>query len=232
MIAYDICLSWLFLLLWYFGPMFKANSFDNISDETLEKQTIKPGSFLDKLYIFRNTTPKLKLVAIMFVVFFLLTLICTVVALILYFLFNITNSSMTYNLIFGCNLGIEMFLGSGTIIYLNCKGNYVIKRFFSKNIYKKIRTDFSFVKEFGYMHDLVYESHVVPSILFCSANRKIQIGVNFENDKIFILYYERFDALDAIDVLGGCEFESRRYKKQVEAAKSVLKSFLEKNSKQ
>ena len=56
--------------------------------------------------------------------------------------------------------------------------------------------------------------------------------MNFENDKIFILYYERFDFLNAIDVLGGCEFESRRYKKQVETAKSVLKSFLEKNSKQ
>ena len=96
-----VSLPWLFLLLWYFGPMFKANSFNDISYETLEKQTIKPGSFLDKLYIFRNTTPKLKLVAIMFVVFFLLTLICTVVALILYFLFNITNSSMTYHVIFG-----------------------------------------------------------------------------------------------------------------------------------
>lgn len=72
----------------------------------------------------------------------------------------------------------------------------------------------------------------MPSILFCSSNRKIQIGVNFENDKLFILYYECFDALDAIDVLGDCEFESRRYKKQVETAKSILKSFLEKNSKQ
>lgn len=227
-----VSLPWLFLLLWYFGPMFKANSFNDISDETLEKQTIKPGSFLDKLYIFRNTTPKLKLVAIMFVVFFLLTLICTVVALILYFLFNITNSSMTYHVIFGCNLGIEMFLGGGTIIYLNCKGNYVIKRFFSKNIYKKIQADFSFLEELGYKYDSIFESNVVPSILFCSANRKIQIGVNFENDKIFILYYERFDFLNAIDVLGGCEFKSRKYKKQVETAKSVLKIFLEKNSKQ
>jgi len=224
---YDIFLPWLFLLLWYFGPMFKASCFEYITDETLKKQAVKPNSFLDSIYVFGNDTIKLKLVAIMFIVFFFLTLICNSAEIILFYAFNITNLPILYNTLFGFNLGTEVVLGSGTIIYLNCKGHYIIKRFFPKNIYKKIRTDFSFVKEFGYIYDLVYESHVVPSILFCSANRKIKIGVNFENDKIFILYYENFDSLDAIDVLGGCEFESRGYKKQVEKAKSVLKNFLE-----
>lgn len=64
-----ISLPWLFLLAWYLGPMFHANSFHNILNEMLEKQIVKPGSFLDKLYAFRNTSPKLKLVAIMFIVF-------------------------------------------------------------------------------------------------------------------------------------------------------------------
>lgn len=112
------------------------------------------------------------------------------------------------------------------------QGQLRYKEIFFKKFYKKIQADFSFLEELGYKYDSIFESNVVPSILFCSANRKIQIGVNFENDRIFILYYERFDFLNAIDVLDGCEFKSRKYKKQVETAKSVLKSFLEKNSKQ
>lgn len=230
MIFCYICLPWLFLLLWYFGPMFKANNFDNISDETFEKQTIKPGSFLDKLYIFRNTTPKLKLVAIMFVVFFFLTLICTCLESILYFALDIANKSVVVSIIFACNLGIEMAFGGVTILYLNFKGNYVMKRFLTGNVYKRIQTDFSFINTYGYRYDQILESCVVPSVVFCSTDKKILIGMSFEKNRIFIFCYEDLNSLYPIDLLGDFKFNSKRYKNQTEIAKSILKNFLEKNS--
>ncbi|MCF0126909.1 MAG: hypothetical protein HUJ68_14390 [Clostridia bacterium] len=92
MIFCIIFIPWGTLSIVYLGTIFHPNCF-YVCKENEDKQWIAPGSILDKLYIDKSVTPKLKTFAISFLIFFAANIIITAIILILYYCFNLPSIS-------------------------------------------------------------------------------------------------------------------------------------------
>lgn len=113
---YSLALIWGFYLVWYIFVIVFPNSFDRISNKTLNHQKISNDSKLRFVYINKNAFPQLKCVAIQAIIFFLLNIIYTIVACILFAIFEnnliISYISIGYILLF-------MIITVSTIFILN-----------------------------------------------------------------------------------------------------------------
>lgn len=75
-------LPWLVYLYCYSCTILHPKYFE-ISDKTFEKQSIPPGSILNKVYLNKKEFPKLKYFAIEALVFLALNILCTIINIIL-----------------------------------------------------------------------------------------------------------------------------------------------------
>ena len=78
-----LALIWYFYFTWYLCVIIWPN-FGGISDKTLDRQQIPKDSKLRLIYINKNASPQLKCFAIEAIVFFILNIIYTIVAFILF----------------------------------------------------------------------------------------------------------------------------------------------------
>lgn len=78
-----LSLIWYFYFTWYLCVIIWPN-FGGISDKTLDRQQIPKDSKLRLIYINKNASPQLKCFAIEAIVFFILNIIYTIVAFILF----------------------------------------------------------------------------------------------------------------------------------------------------
>lgn len=78
-----LALIWYFYFTWYLCVIIWPN-FGGISDKTLDRQQIPKDSKLRFIYINKNASPQLKCFAIEAIVFFILNIIYTIVAFILF----------------------------------------------------------------------------------------------------------------------------------------------------
>ena len=78
-----LALCWYFYFTWYLCVIIWPN-FGGISDKTLDRQQIPKDSKLRLIYINKNASPQLKCFAIEAIVFFILNIIYTIVAFILF----------------------------------------------------------------------------------------------------------------------------------------------------
>ena len=78
-----LALIWYFYFTWYLCVIIWPN-FGGISDKTLDRQQIPKDSKLRFIYINKNAFPQLKCFAIEAIVFFILNIIYTIVAFILF----------------------------------------------------------------------------------------------------------------------------------------------------
>ena len=78
-----LALIWLDYFTWYLCVIIWPK-FDDISDKTLDRQQIPKDSKLRFIYINKNASPQLKCIAIETIVFFILNIIYTIVAFILF----------------------------------------------------------------------------------------------------------------------------------------------------
>ena len=78
-----LAVIWLCYFMWYFNFIIDPSFYD-ISDKTLKRQQIPKDSKLRFVYINKNASPQLKCFAIEAIVFFILNIIYTIVAFILF----------------------------------------------------------------------------------------------------------------------------------------------------
>ena len=93
------------------------------------------------------------------------------------------------------------------------------------NIYEKIKYDFSFVETYGYKFRNLFESYIAPSVMFSNGKDEIQIGMDYEEGRMFISWYEK-NIISPVIVLENVDFESKEYVYQVDKAKEELIDFL------
>ena len=79
----DLAVIWLGYFTWYLTCIIDPRFYD-ISDKTLDRQQIPKDSKLRFIYINKNASPQLKCFAIEAIVFFILNIIYTIVAFILF----------------------------------------------------------------------------------------------------------------------------------------------------
>ena len=92
---------------------------------------------------------------------------------------------------------------------------------------KQLKKDFSFVQDYGYEYGYDLKHYVYPSVVFINKNNKqIQIGFNYEEGRMYAIYYRSEKLRDWEEILDHVEFNSRKYSDQVEKAKNALKEFL------
>lgn len=80
------------------------------------------------------------------------------------------------------------------------------------NTYKRIQQDFSFLKAYGCNFDHIEHHYVMPSVVFCSSDKKIQVGMDYESGAIFILYSNDLESFGGDNLLENVNFFSRKYK--------------------
>lgn len=112
-------LPWLICLYWYMCTILDPRCFGILSEKTLDKQSIPPGSILNKVYLDKKTFPKLKCVAIEALVFLVLNILYTIINIIL-LLCNLDASIILkyITLPYTC---VWLISGSITILILNIK---------------------------------------------------------------------------------------------------------------
>lgn len=99
------------------------------------------------------------------------------------------------------------------------------------NDYKKIQRDFSFLTLYGYNFEHIEHHYIMPSVVFSNTSQRIQIGMNYEDGDIFILYYENLETFRWKNLLDDIHFSSNKYEEQVEKAKDILIKFLTNKTK-
>lgn len=112
-------LPWLICLYWYMCTILDSKCFGILSEKTLDKQSIPPGSILNKVYLDKKTFPKLKCVAIEVLVFLVLNILYTIINIIL-LLCNL-DASIILKYITLPYTGVWLISGSITILILNIK---------------------------------------------------------------------------------------------------------------
>lgn len=95
------------------------------------------------------------------------------------------------------------------------------------NIYKKIKNDFSFLQDYLYFYHHDSHHNVMPSVVFLKEDKRIQIGMNYEDGKMFVIIYDEPTQVLGEDLLENHTFTNRNYDKQVEEVKVILKKYLE-----
>lgn len=110
---------WLICLYWYMCTILDPRCFGILSEKTLDKQSIPPGSILNKVYLNKKASPKLKCFAIETLVFLALNMLYTTINIIL-LLCNL-DASIILKYITMPYTGVWLILGSITILILNIK---------------------------------------------------------------------------------------------------------------
>lgn len=67
----------------------------------------------------------------------------------------------------------------------------------------------------------------MPSVVFLKEDKRIQIGMNYEDGKMFVIIYDEPTQVLGEDLLENHTFTNRNYDKQVEEVKVILKKYLE-----
>ena len=97
------------------------------------------------------------------------------------------------------------------------------------NIYKKIKRDFAILMAYGYVFDHDEHHYIMPSVVFRKNERKIQIGMHYEDQKMFVLYYSQRNQLLGENLIENLDFQSTKYEKHVEQVRTILFEFLLRN---
>lgn len=112
-----LALIWLDYFAWYLCVIIWPK-FDDISDKTLDRQQIPKDSKLRLIYINKNAFPQLKCIAIETIVFFILNIIYTIVAFIL---FAILKDDQIVGRISFWYFFISMIVTGVTVLVVNLK---------------------------------------------------------------------------------------------------------------
>lgn len=95
------------------------------------------------------------------------------------------------------------------------------------SIYRRLKRDFNFLEDDGFVFSCKYRHHVTPSIEFKNQGLRIQIGFSYESKRIFIYVYNP-KCEDVLETEK--DLESLSYRKQVEIGIDMLQKILKKSN--
>lgn len=95
-----------------------------------------------------------------------------------------------------------------------------------KSIYKKLKEDFDFLNDYGYIYKYQLKHFEFPSILYGKNKLEIQIGFNYREDRFYINVFKDDDDLHPMEILNNIELPRKTYKEQVGIVKGYLKAYL------
>jgi len=84
-----------------------------------------------------------------------------------------------------------------------------------KSIYVILENSCCFLKELGYSYCCNIKSFIHPSVLFSSLNERLQIGIDFETNRMFCNRYDKSDDIHSIDLLINIDFRNCKTANQV-----------------
>ena len=94
--------------------------------------------------------------------------------------------------------------------------------------YKTIRSDFSFIEEYGYIYKTdVGGDWAAPSVLWSNGSKDIEVGYDRFSKKIFVYIHTDGTLRNGTDLLANMELV-KNYKKQYEVVKEFLIDYLQK----
>lgn len=98
------------------------------------------------------------------------------------------------------------------------------------SIYKNIKNDFAFLINYGFYYSC-YEHHfVMPSVIFTNGIKRIQIGMNYEEKKMFVILYETKEQLCGNNLIEHIDVVGKQYKEQYPQIVSYLKNWFYSNN--
>lgn len=95
-----------------------------------------------------------------------------------------------------------------------------------ESIYEKIKKDFEFLKDFGYNTCSDEHHYIFPSVVFHSQKESIQIGMNYEEKKMFAWFYSSPKQHIGTDILKNIALGGESYTDQMPQVKEFLFQFL------
>lgn len=95
-----------------------------------------------------------------------------------------------------------------------------------KSIYKTLAEDFSFLQDFGFQYSRDQHHYVMPSVMFVSKTSKIQIGMHYEDKKMYVIYYDDKNLFCGINILENVQLQGDTYKKQLFQVIEIVSDFL------
>ena len=99
-----------------------------------------------------------------------------------------------------------------------------------KSIYKTIKNDFSFLQEFGFWYLKDLHHYVTPSVVFESQISEIQIGMNYADKKIYVIFFEDKNYLFyGTEILENVQLQGDTYEKQLYQVINIVIDYLSEN---
>ena len=97
-----------------------------------------------------------------------------------------------------------------------------------KSIYKKLKEDFDFLNNYGFIYRYDAKHFEVPSILYAKNELKIEVGFNYREDRFYINITKNNDYRNMINLLDDVALPGKTYKEQVNIVKEyLLRRYLE-----
>ena len=96
-----------------------------------------------------------------------------------------------------------------------------------KSIYKKLKEDFDFLNNYGFIYRYDAKHFEVPSILYAKNELKIEVGFNYREDRFYINITKNNNYRNMINLLDGVALPGKTYKEQVNIAKEYLRRYIE-----
>lgn len=94
------------------------------------------------------------------------------------------------------------------------------------SIYRTIRKDFDFLYHYGFSFDHDEHHYVMPSVVFSDGIRFLQIGMHYEDGKMFAILYNSKEQLIGTNLLDNINLEGRKYKEQVQQVREYLDIYI------
>lgn len=96
-----------------------------------------------------------------------------------------------------------------------------------KSIYKKLKEDFDFLNNYGFIYRYDAKHFEVPSILYAKNELKIEVGFNYREDRFYINITKNNNYRNMINLLDDVALPGKTYKEQVNIVKEYIRRYLE-----
>lgn len=84
-----------------------------------------------------------------------------------------------------------------------------------KSVYKRLANDFAFLQDFGFQYSRDECHYVRPSVIFSNRISEIQIGMHYEDKRMYVIYYKDKNPFSGINILENVQLQGDTYEKQL-----------------
>lgn len=96
------------------------------------------------------------------------------------------------------------------------------------NTYGRLKRDFKFICNYGYIYAYSLKHNSSPSVVFKNGLNKFEIGYDFIEDLFYANFYYNEELITAIDCNTSIKEKKKTYKNQIEIIQERIKFYLSK----